>query len=298
MPRATKWHYGLGPANSIIKSEAVEGDYYFDQENFIIYFFDGTNFVEVINLTENNKKTEKCIVTFDTNGGKFVSETIGKIVVEAGSTINIASIPLCTMEGYSFEGYYTTPEGPANPLSGRLTDLTPIFEDTNTFSVIFQINQKKYHENTNNISINSGLGIKLTFTSSSLFNHVKEDVKNDFISLGYGSDYSLTMKYGEKYLSGGNNCLEFDSENLTCYSHISFSSDSAGGDFYIQRIAEDNDFDNRYSTVVGGVEMDFVWNFNLNFNFEIIDKSIGYSKEFNVSTFGNVNVELIFEDYR
>ncbi len=167
-----------------------------------------------------------------------------------------------------------------------------------TFSVIFQINQKKYHENTNNISINSGLGIKLTFTSSSLFNHVKEDVKNDFISLSYGSDYSLTMKYGEKYLSGGNNCLEFDSENLTCYSHISFSSDSAGGDFYIQRIAEDNDFDNRYSTVVGGVEIDFVWNFNLNFNFEIIDKSIGYSKEFNVSTFGNVNVELIFEDYR
>lgn len=138
LPRATKWHYGLGPANSIIKSEAVEGDYYFDQENFIIYFFDGTNFVEVINLTENNKKTEKCIVTFDTNGGKFVSETIGKIVVEAGSTINIASIPLCTMEGYSFEGYYTTPEGPANPLSGRLTDLTPIFEDT-TFYAYYEV---------------------------------------------------------------------------------------------------------------------------------------------------------------
>ncbi len=167
-----------------------------------------------------------------------------------------------------------------------------------TFSIIFQINQKKYHENTNNISINSGLGVKLTFTSSSLFNHVKENVKNDFISLSYGSDYSLTMKYGEKYSSGGNNCLEFDSDNLTCYSHISFSSDSAGGDFYIQRIAEDNDFDNRYSTVVGGVEMDFAWNFNLNFNFEIIDKSIGYSKEYNVLTFGNVNVELIFEDYR
>ncbi len=138
LPRATKRHYGLGPANSIIKSEAVEGDYYFDQENFIIYFFDGTNFVEVINLTENNKKTEKCIVTFDTNGGKFVSETIGKIVVEAGSTINIASIPLCTMEGYSFEGYYTTPEGPANPLSGRLTDLTPIFEDT-TFYAYYEV---------------------------------------------------------------------------------------------------------------------------------------------------------------
>lgn len=138
LPRPNEWFYGLGPANSIIKSEAVAGDYYFDQENFIIYFFDGTNFVEIINLTENNQKTNKCTVTFDTNGGKFVSETIGKIVVDAGSTINIASIPLCSMDGYSFEGYYTTPEGPDNPLSGRLTDLTPIFRDT-TFYAYYEV---------------------------------------------------------------------------------------------------------------------------------------------------------------
>lgn len=138
LPRPNERFYGLGPANSIIKSEAVAGDYYFDQENFIIYFFDGINFVEIINLTENNQKTNKCTVTFDTNGGKFVSETIGKIVVDAGSTINIASIPLCSMDGYSFEGYYTTPEGPDNPLSGRLTDLTPIFRDT-TFYAYYEV---------------------------------------------------------------------------------------------------------------------------------------------------------------
>lgn len=42
------------------------------------------------------------------------------------------------MEGYSFEGYYTTPEGPDNPLSGRLTDLTPIFRDT-TFYAYYEV---------------------------------------------------------------------------------------------------------------------------------------------------------------
>ena len=60
------------------------------------------------------------------------------MVVDAGSTINIASIPLCSMDGYSFEGYYTTPEGPDNPLSGRLTDLTPIFRDT-TFYAYYEV---------------------------------------------------------------------------------------------------------------------------------------------------------------
>ena len=38
------------------------------------------------------------------------------------------------MEGYSFQGYYTTAEGPANPLSGKLTDLTPIYNDVTFYA--------------------------------------------------------------------------------------------------------------------------------------------------------------------
>lgn len=129
LPTVNQWLYGYGAPNSIIASQANVGDYYFDQENYIIYFFDGTNFVEIINLTENNQSTKQCTVTFNPNGGRFISETIGKIVVPAGSTIQLASIPLCSMDGYSFQGYYTTAEGPANPLSGKLTDLTPIYND-------------------------------------------------------------------------------------------------------------------------------------------------------------------------
>ena len=129
LPTVNQWLYGYGAPNSIIASQANVGDYYFDQENYIIYFFDGTNFVEIINLTEDNQSTKQCTVIFNPNGGRFISETIGRIVVPAGSTIQLASIPLCSMDGYSFQGYYTTAEGPANPLSGKLTDLTPIYND-------------------------------------------------------------------------------------------------------------------------------------------------------------------------
>lgn len=134
LPTATQWLYGYGAPNSIIAAQAKLGDYYFDQENYIIYFFDGSSFVEVINLTENNQSTKQCTVTFDPNGGRFISETIGKIVVPSGSTIQLASIPLCSREGYSFQGYYTTAEGPANPLSGKLTDLTPIYNDVTFYA--------------------------------------------------------------------------------------------------------------------------------------------------------------------
>ena len=134
LPTATQWLYGYGAPNSIIAAQAKLGDYYFDQENYIIYFYDGSSFVEVINLTENNQSTKQCTVTFDPNGGRFISETIGKIVVPSGSTIQLASIPLCSMEGYSFQGYYTTAEGPANPLSGKLTDLTPIYNDVTFYA--------------------------------------------------------------------------------------------------------------------------------------------------------------------
>lgn len=134
IPSTTQWLYGYGAPNSIISSQAKRGDYYFDQENYIIYFYDGSNFVEIINLTENNQITKQCTVTFDPNGGRFISDTIGKIVVPAGSTISLASIPLCAKDGYSFKGYYTTPEGPLNPLSGNLTDLTPIYSDVTFYA--------------------------------------------------------------------------------------------------------------------------------------------------------------------
>ena len=130
-----QWLTGYGAPTSLIELRSKEGDYYFDLENYIIYYFDGSNFVEIINLTEDNTPTKECLVTFHPQEGKFVNEnTVGKIVVPAGSTINIASIPTCYLDGYSFEGYYTTPEGPLNVFSGKLTDLTPIYSDIDFYA--------------------------------------------------------------------------------------------------------------------------------------------------------------------
>ena len=129
LPQVNKWISGHGAPNNSVIQESIQGDYYFDLDNYIIYMFDGTNFVEIINLTLDNTVTKQCTVTFDPNGGYFSTQTLGKIQVKYGSTIDIASIPYCAKEGFSFAGYYTTPEGPANPLSGKLTDLTPIYSD-------------------------------------------------------------------------------------------------------------------------------------------------------------------------
>lgn len=129
LPQVNKWISGHGAPNNSVIQESIQGDYYFDLDNYIIYMFDGTNFVEIINLTLDNTVTKQCTVTFDPNGGYFSTQTLGKIQVKYGSTIDIASIPYCAKEGFSFTGYYTTPEGPANPLSGKLTDLTPIYSD-------------------------------------------------------------------------------------------------------------------------------------------------------------------------
>lgn len=129
LPQVNKWISGHGAPNNLVIQESIQGDYYFDLDNYIIYMFDGTNFVEIINLTLDNTVTKQCTVTFDPNGGYFSTQTLGKIQVKYGSTIDIASIPYCAKEGFSFAGYYTTPEGPANPLSGKLTDLTPIYSD-------------------------------------------------------------------------------------------------------------------------------------------------------------------------
>lgn len=135
IPRANKWFSDRGAPGDFYENQSETGDYYFDLENYIIYYFDGTSYVELINLTENNQISEECTVTFNPNGGRFEKPAItGKITVNKGELISLARIPTCVKDGFTFEGYYTTPEGPANPLSGRLTDLTPIYSDIEFFA--------------------------------------------------------------------------------------------------------------------------------------------------------------------
>lgn len=139
LPRATQWFSGRGAPTSIDEAYAMAGDYYFDFENYIIYYFDGNEFTEVINLTDNNQSTVTCVVTFNPNGGNFTSVTTGKINVTKGESIDVARIPECYKEGFNFMGYYTTPEGPNNKYSGKLDDLTVITKDVEFFAYYVEI---------------------------------------------------------------------------------------------------------------------------------------------------------------
>ena len=129
LPNATKWLYGQGEPTSRYEAQANEGDYYFDLENRVIYIFTNGYFNKIIDLTEDVDPTRTYHVTFDANGGEFVPGAITEIDVTAGRPITITRIPECFKTGFVFNGYYTTPEGPDNPLSGKLTDLTPIYQD-------------------------------------------------------------------------------------------------------------------------------------------------------------------------
>lgn len=139
LPRTTQWFSGYGKPTSMDEMNAIEGDYYFDYDNYVIYYFDGEHFVEIINLTENNQPTVQCEVTFNPNGGSFVSSTTGKIIVNKGETIDVSRIPVCYKEGFTFEGYYTTPEGPENLFSGKLDDLTIITKDITFYAYYVEV---------------------------------------------------------------------------------------------------------------------------------------------------------------
>ena len=139
LPHATQWYSGIGAPTSIDEAIAFEGDYYFDIENYVIYYFDGDDFLEILNLTENNQSSVICTVTFNPNGGSFTNFSTGKINVNKGETIDPTRIPECYKNGFNFLGYYTTPEGPKNIYSGKLTDLTIITKDIEFFAYYEEI---------------------------------------------------------------------------------------------------------------------------------------------------------------
>lgn len=166
------------------------------------------------------------------------------------------------------------------------------------FSISFNFNQKEYNTTSNilGISTKSGIGAKIKFDSTSLYEHVKNNVKNSFVTLSH-ENYSLEMENNKIYTSDEQNCLYFENESKTCFFHISVAKENANSNFYVQKIAEDNNLLNN-SNISGGKPLDNVWSFNINFNFNIIDDEAGYSISFNKTSFSNVTITLFFEDYR
>ena len=162
------------------------------------------------------------------------------------------------------------------------------------FSINFSFNQNVYL-NSSEIGINSGLGAKIKFKSSSLFNHVKNNVGFNFINFTY-NQYELKMNNDTDYSANNQNCIIFDEDN-TCTFHIAMSNEKSTNGFYLQKIAADNNL-LRGQTVVGGEIVDNIWNFNMNFNFNIVDNNIGYSSLYDKTQFSSVEITLLFENYR
>ena len=184
---------------------------------------------------------------------------------------------------------------------GGITKKIATYEDdivSDIFSVDFLFNQNEYLTtgNRQGFSTNSGLGAVIKFSSETLFNYVANNVNNEFINFSY-NDYVLKMEKGINYTANNLSCLSFNELEKTCIFRISTSRDKANNNYYLQRIAEDNNLTDG-KTIEGGQQKDNIWRFTMNFNLKILDSQLGYSTLFGKQDLSKIEIKLIFEDYR
>ncbi len=172
------------------------------------------------------------------------------------------------------------------------------------FSIKFKLNQQEYKKDSRN-STRSGIRVVATFSSQNLFDHVKDNVKNEFINVScFSKDgtkkYELKMEDGKAYTSDNQNCLNFDNSGKTCTFHIPFEQSYTNNtNFYIQYFGVQDDELAKEDFVVGTppVKVANKWLFYINFNFNIVDEYLGYSQDFNTSNFGSVNLKIALERF-
>lgn len=125
----TKWHHGYDNPNTTPVEGAKAGDFFFDLMNLRIYMYEPPFWTQIANLAE------EVTVTFDARSAKAqISGTAA--VVEEKTTVKgnyLTSIPLAVRGNERFLGWYTSLEGPNDPLAGKLTYLTPIAQDVTVY---------------------------------------------------------------------------------------------------------------------------------------------------------------------
>lgn len=135
LPHTTSWLYGPRTPNSTDVRRAMEGDFFFDTANFVIYQFNGVAFTRLFDFKEDSTSDIQTTVIFDPCGGEYVYPSVnftGSITTVKGSYIPLESIPVASLEGYEFTGWYTTKGENVN--GGQLTDLTPIMSDLTVYA--------------------------------------------------------------------------------------------------------------------------------------------------------------------
>ena len=121
IPKVNNWSVGSGaPAPGAGKY----GDFYFDKDNYIIYYKELTAWTVIMDLS--SKQSNIHYVHFKVGDTEIKTETINHGEYFHGKK----QIPTATRPGYIFQGWYTTNEdGEIDVNSGHFTDLTPVFSD-------------------------------------------------------------------------------------------------------------------------------------------------------------------------
>lgn len=112
------------------------GDFYFDLENNVIYQKESSGWSVVIDF--KNQLGTTCTIEFRLNGdgGRFASSSFqGKVTLERGHTFysDKIAVPLAVRDGYSFDGWYTSPTPDPN-VNGRFTDVTNVYSDRTLYA--------------------------------------------------------------------------------------------------------------------------------------------------------------------
>lgn len=161
-----------------------------------------------------------------------------------------------------------------------------------TFSMSLSFNQGNYNRlgmQSSDLALYSGIGIEVFFSSSSLYQYVRDNISYSFIDFSYNNEVALKMEHDGYKLKDGASNYAFIDTNKSCYFSVPFDRGNCAtaNTFYLQKIAE-----NKSLAMGGGT-----WNFLLNLNFDLVNGSVGYSRNFNKTSFGNVSVRLVFEMY-
>lgn len=161
-----------------------------------------------------------------------------------------------------------------------------------TFSISLSFNQGNYNRlgmQSSEIALNSGIGIEVFFSSSSLYQYVRDNIAYSFVDFSYNNQVALKMEHDGYNLKDGVSNYTFVDTNKSCYFSVPFDYENCASSntFYLQKIAEDQN-------LASGSR---ARNFLLNLNFDLVDESVGYSRNFNKTIFGNVSVRLVFEMY-
>ena len=230
-----------------------------------------------------------------TIGGAFAAYVIAddglekiEISVDPGQiNVNPQKATFCTYEGIS---------------QNIGTNGTDICDDI--FSIKFNLNQQEYSNDRGN-STRSGIRVVATFSSQNLFDHVGDNVKNEFINVScFSKDgtkkYELKMEDDKDYETDNQDCLNFDDSSKICTFHIPFEEKYTNNtNFYIQYFGvEDEELaEETFDEGTPPHKVANEWLFYINFNFNIVDEYWGYSQDYNTSNFGSVNLKIALERY-